>query len=72
MQACSSHIANQATNGFSFDKCIAVNEFHEMLGHCGAERLQNTAHVHGIKLTGTVEVCQDCAIAKARQKKLSE
>ena len=37
MQVCSPLMVNQATNGFSFDKCIDVNKFHKMLGHCGAD-----------------------------------
>jgi hypothetical protein len=68
----------QSTNGesskygFSFDKCINVNMFHEMLGHCGADRLQMTTHIHGITLKGNVEVFEDCAISKARQKNVNK
>jgi hypothetical protein len=57
MQACSPLMVNQATNGFSFDKCIDVNKFHEMLGHCGADKLQKTAHIHGIRLKGSIKIC---------------
>jgi hypothetical protein len=72
MQVCNPPMANHATNGARLDKCIDVNRFHEILGHCGADRLQKTAHIHGIKLKGNVEVCEDCAIAKARQKNVNK
>jgi hypothetical protein len=39
-----------------------------MLGHCGTEKLQKTANIHGFKIIGNAEICQDCAVAKARQK----
>ena len=55
-----------------YDKRIDMNKFHEMMGHCGTEKLQKTANIHGFKLVGNVEVCQDCAIAKARQKNFNK
>jgi hypothetical protein len=72
MQVCNPPMANQATNGASLDKCIDMNRFHEILGHCGAVRLQKTAHIHGIELKGNLEVCEACAIAKARQKNVNK
>jgi hypothetical protein len=65
-------MVNQATNGTSLVKCIDVNRFSEILVHCGADRLQKTAHIHGIRWKGNVEVCEDCAIAKARQKNVNK
>jgi hypothetical protein len=43
-----------------------------MIGHCGVDRLNKTAQVHGLKLKGDFKVCEDCAVAKARQKKLNK
>jgi hypothetical protein len=54
------------------DKSINVNKFHEMMGHCGTERLQKTANILGFKLIGNIEVCQDCALAEERQKNISK
>jgi hypothetical protein len=33
-------------------KEIDVNKFHEMIGHCGLDRLKKTANIHGLKLKG--------------------
>jgi hypothetical protein len=48
-----------------------LNKFHEIIGHCGLDRLKKTAQVHGLKLKGDFKVCNDCAVAKARQKNLN-
>jgi hypothetical protein len=53
-------------------KSIDVNKFHEMIGHCGLDRLKKTAQVHGLKLKGDFKVCKDFAVAKARQKNLKK
>jgi hypothetical protein len=53
-------------------KSIDINKFHEMIGHCGFDCLKNTAQVHGLKLKGDIKVCQDCAVAKARQKNVNK
>jgi len=46
-----------------------INEFHEMIGHRGRDRLKRTAAIHGLKLKGELKICEDCAVAKkARQK----
>jgi hypothetical protein len=48
-------------------KEIDVNKFHEMIGHCGVDRLKKSANIHGLKLKGEFKVCEDCAVAKTRQ-----
>jgi hypothetical protein len=35
-----------------YNKSIDVNMFHEMMSHCGVDKLQKTADIHGLKLTG--------------------
>jgi hypothetical protein len=50
------------------DNYIDVNTFHEIIGHFGVEKLQEQAKIHVLKLTGRVKLCQDCTIAKPRQK----
>ena len=46
--------------------------FHEIMGHCGMDKLQKTANIHGFKLTGKSAICEDCALAKARQKNVNK
>ena len=65
-------VAYSATKSSITSKGIKINTFHEMLGHCGLDRLQKTASIHDLKLTGNFKVCEDCAVAKARQKNLNK
>jgi hypothetical protein len=53
-------------------KEIDVNKFHEMIGHCGVDSLKKTANIHGLKLKGEFKVCEDCALAKARQRNVNQ
>jgi hypothetical protein len=39
-----------------------------MMGHCGTDRLKKTATIHSLKLKGELKFCEDCAVAKGRQK----
>jgi hypothetical protein len=51
---------------------IDINKFHEMIRHCGSDRLKRTAAIHVLRLKGELKVCEDCAIAKARQKNVNQ
>ena len=53
-------------------KSIDVNKFHKMIGHCRFDCLKKTAQVHGLKLKGQFKVCEDCAVAKVRQKNVNQ
>jgi hypothetical protein len=53
-------------------KEIDVNKFHEMIGHCGVDRLKKTTNIHGSKLKGEFKVCEDCAVSKARQSNVNK
>jgi hypothetical protein len=64
-------MTNYDNNCVSLNKITDMNKFHKILNHCGADRLDKTAHIYGIKLRGNVEVCEDCAIAKARKKNVN-
>jgi hypothetical protein len=61
-----------AQNKLDSGKSIDVNKFHEMIGHYGLDCLKKTAQVHGLKLKGDFKVCEDCTVAKARQKNLNK
>jgi hypothetical protein len=49
-----------------------VNKFHEMIWHCGVDRLKKTANIHDLKLKGEFKVCEDCALAKVRQRNVNK
>jgi hypothetical protein len=49
-----------------------VNKFHEIIGRCGVDLLKKTANIHGLKLKGDFMVCEDCELAKARQRSISK
>jgi hypothetical protein len=51
-----------------FGKKVDINEFHKILGYCGSYRLEKTAKIHDLKLNGEFKTCEQCAIAKAKQK----
>jgi hypothetical protein len=61
-----------AQNKLDSGKSVNVNKFHEIIGHCGLDRSKKTAQVHGLKLKGDFKVCEDCSVAKARQKNLNK
>jgi hypothetical protein len=63
------YIAKVSSNAI---KDIDINMFHEMIGHCGVDRLKKTANIHGLKLKGEFKVCEDCEVAKLRQRNVSE
>jgi len=51
---------------------VYINEFHKILGHCGSDRLEKTAKIHNFKLCGEFQTCEECAIAKGRQKNINK
>jgi hypothetical protein len=56
----------------TISKAYDINYLHKAFGHCGLETLKNTARMYGFKFTGQFEVCEDCAIVKARQKNINK
>jgi hypothetical protein len=53
-------------------KEIDVNKFHEMIGHCFVDHLKKTANINGLKLKEEFKVCEDCAVAKSRQRNINK
>jgi hypothetical protein len=53
-------------------KEIFVNKFHEMIGHCSVDRLKKAPSIQGLKLKGHFKVCEDCALAKVRQRNINK
>jgi len=63
----------QAYGGFAHtsiekEKRLDINHLHRVFGHCGMETLKNTVKLYGLKYSGDFETCEECAVAKARQK----
>jgi hypothetical protein len=68
----SSPVGCNAMINAEHNKGIDINVFHEMMSHCGVDKLQKTADIHGLKLTGMLTICENCALAKARQKNVNK
>ena len=49
-------------------KALSENTAHEIFGHVGKEVTKNTAVYYGLTTTGKFSTCEECALAKARQK----
>ena len=47
---------------------IDINRFHRIMGHAGKDSMEITAKHYGIKLTGTLEACEDCQMSNVTQK----
>jgi gag-polypeptide of LTR copia-type/Zinc knuckle len=54
----SSVICNAMINA-EHNKSIAVNKFDRMMSHCGVDKLQKTADIHVLKLTGKLTICKN-------------
>jgi hypothetical protein len=65
-------VAYLAKGSLTSIKEIDVNKFHEMIGHCCVDRLKKTANIHGLKSKGEFKVCEDYALAKARQRNVNK
>jgi hypothetical protein len=53
-------------------KEIDVNKFHDMIEHCGVDRLKRTANIHCLKLKREFKVCGDCSVSKVRQRNINK
>ena len=51
---------------------INTEIFHKRIGHVSETSTRNTAHYYGITLTGKLPSCEECALAKAKQKSVSK
>jgi hypothetical protein len=72
MTAYDPSVAYLAKGSLTAIKKFDVNKFHEMIGHCGVECLKKTANIHGLKLKGEFKVCEEYAVAKARQRSVNK
>ena len=61
-----------ALTAFDHAKPVDINKLHEILGHANNQVIHATCHKYGIKHTNELQVCPNCAIAKAKQKNLPQ
>jgi hypothetical protein len=56
----------------TINKSFDINQLHKVFGHCAFGTLRCTAKIYNLTIFGNVEVCEDHAIAKAKQKSVSK
>jgi hypothetical protein len=66
----SDNINGFANASISNERIYDINHLHKLFGHCGQEILNKTIKMYGFKSSGSFDTCEQCAIAKARQKTL--
>jgi hypothetical protein len=49
-----------------------INHLHKLFGRCGQEIINKTIKMYGFKYSGNFDTCEQCAIAKARQKNVNK
>jgi hypothetical protein len=54
------------------EKSFDINHLHRIVGHCGHETLKNTVKMSCFNSSGVLKTCEECAIAKARQKNVNK
>ena len=64
--------AMQATAALEEGKSVDINKYHSMLGHVGEDATRKTAEYFGLKVVGKMPLCEPCALAKSKQKKVSK
>ena len=50
----------------------SINEHCKQLGHPNLVATKSMSNARDVSLTGTAEVCNDCSVGKARQKKCAQ
>ena len=70
-------VAEKTYNGYAHtsigkEKSFDINHLHRVFGHCGLETLKNTIKMYGLKYSGEFKTCEECAVAKARQKNVNK
>lgn len=72
MEQTQNTVGEQAMAILNEGRRVPRMEFHGQLGHVGTQVQNYTAKMMGIKLVGKADTCEDCALAKARQKNLAK
>jgi hypothetical protein len=61
------HFVYNSIKSLVSSKITHINKLREIFGHCGMDRLQNTANIYAFKVNRN-NVCQDCDVARDRKK----
>jgi len=61
-----------ASVGLTKGKVINANKMHEILGHVSEETMRKTAKFYDWKISGTLNKCSDCGLAKSKQANTSK
>ena len=67
----SNNINGFANASISNERIYDINHLHKLFGHCGQEILNKMIEMYGFKSSGSFDTCEQCAIAKARQKNVN-
>jgi hypothetical protein len=54
------------------EQIFARTVANQAMTRCGVDCLKKTENIHGLKLKGEFKVCEDCAVAKARQRNVNK
>jgi hypothetical protein len=68
----SNNINGFANASISNEMIYDINHLHKLFGHCGQEMLNKTIKMYGFKSSGSFDTCEQCEIAKARQKNVNK
>jgi hypothetical protein len=60
-----------ANASISNERIYDINHLHKLFGHFGHEIINQKIKMYGCKSSGSFDTCEQCAIAKAQQKKLT-
>jgi hypothetical protein len=67
----SNNINGFANASISNERIYDIDHLHKLFRHCGQGILNKTIKIYGFK-SGSFDTCEQCAIAKARQKNVSK
>jgi hypothetical protein len=68
----SDNINGFANASISNEKIYDINHLLKLFGHCGQEILNKTIKMYRFKSSGNFDTCEQCAIAKTRQKNVNK
>jgi hypothetical protein len=61
----SNNITGFANASIINERIYDIDHLHKLFGYCGQEILNNTIKMYGFKSSGSIDTCEQCAIAKA-------
>jgi hypothetical protein len=68
----SNNLNRFANASISNERIYDIDHLHKLFGHCGQEILNKTIKMYGFKSSGCFDTCEQCTIAKARQKNVNK